>query len=137
MNNNELENRDSDNVLTDIETKMLKRFNWGAFLISPIWSLMYGQWVWVLILSITLYFTWFTGLSLIFLVIFYVLSIILGKKAFRIAWKKYRKENCSVQDLVKIESRWIIRGLILHLLVVLSRLGAILGEYQRYLYTMK
>ena len=113
----------------DFDDKLLKKFNWGAFLMSPIWFIMYKQWVLFVIVTIALIF--FNHLSYynpLLIVPYYVLTFFLGRKGTRIAWKVYGGNDGNVDIILKAQRDWIIPGIIINLLYIIYIIFGALGK---------
>lgn len=94
------------------------KWNWGAFLITPIWGI--GNQVWIALLGFLgfiPYIGFFIGLGI---------AIYCGIKGNELAWQK--KQWTSVQQFQEVQKKWAIAGVIVFVvLVVLSfMLGAMM-----------
>jgi hypothetical protein len=86
-------NSESENDFTKIDSeefKKLKKWNWGAFLLSGLWAFGNKLTLWAIL-------SFIPGLNLI--VIFY-----LGSKGNQLAWEK--SNSISIEDFIKIQDYW-------------------------------
>jgi hypothetical protein len=74
----------------------VKRWNWGAFLLTWIWGI--GNQVWIALLALVP-------------IVGFVMMFVLGVKGNEWAWKKRRWD--SVESFHRTQRKWAIAGLIL------------------------
>jgi hypothetical protein len=96
------------NALSSSVPPEIQGWNWGAFLISPIWSI--GNGVWIGLLS----FVPYVGIGM---------AIYLGIKGNELAWKSKRWQ--SIEQFKSAQRSWAIAGLIV--LVLAFLLGILIG----------
>jgi hypothetical protein len=91
----------------DVEAE-LRKWNWGAFLLSWIWAI--GNRVWI-------------GLLALIPIVGLVMMFVLGIKGNRWAWEKKRWRD--IEDFHRTQRKWAIAGLVFLVLTVL--LGVVLA----------
>lgn len=98
---------------------LLKKFNWGAFLIAPLWCITYKR---LLMGAIILTFIASSrsfrvlGIYNIMFHISILFSIYVGFTANKYLWKKYGSNYSSVAELIRNQRVWTIWGIALHIL---------------------
>ena len=106
-------------ILSPDELKTLKRFNWGAFLLSTIWTLTHKQYIYFIILAtlnrMSMKADW-AGALIIYLVQL-PLSILDGFTANTLIWKQYPDKYSSVDELIKGEKKWLWWGIAANILM--------------------
>ena len=80
----------------------IKGWNWGAFLLTWIWSI--GNNVWIGLVSLVPY-------------VGFVMSIILGIKGSEWAWQARRWD--SIEQFKKVQRKWTIAGLVIPIVIVI------------------
>jgi hypothetical protein len=86
----------------------LKRFNWGAFLLAPIWALCYGKVGLGLLMVLC-------NITRILIPVTLIFSIYIGFQANRIAWDRYRSlyPGKTIDDMLNAQKPWLIWSLII------------------------
>lgn len=95
----------------------LKKFNWGAFLLTWIWGLGNKTYIALLVFPLAL----LGVIPVLGYVAQLAFSIWLGIKGNELAWKN--KEWQSIEHFNKIQKRWATAGVIVLLLMLLFAFG--------------
>ena len=111
-------------ICDDYNDERLKKFNWGAFLMTGPWCFIYKQWIYLIVFLIiaALCSTDNSGISFILNLL---LCYMVGKKGYRIAWKTYKSKFETVERMIKAQKEWMYFGLcmsIFYLPVIILRI---------------
>jgi len=79
----------------------IKKWNWGAFLLSLIWGI--GNNVWIALLCLIPY-------------VVFIMAFVLGAKGSEWAWQKKRWN--SIEHFKNVQKKWAIAGLVLVIIVI-------------------
>ena len=103
---------------------LLKKFNWGAFLLAPVWCLTYQRIVFgaisVVIISLV---RGKHALTSILLLLGLGINIFVGVTANRYLWEKFPDRYANVNELLESQKKWVPWGVIAWVFVVSMALG--------------
>ena len=110
-------------VSTPMEMEEIKKFNWGAFGLWPIWGFANGMW-WLFLVNIVFSFL---PLSYIFLWCF---NIYMGMNGGKLAWKQ--KNWKGISHFVSVQNSWKVWGIVFFVLQIIGTFVLILMEDELY-----
>jgi len=101
--------------------RVLSKFNWGAFLMAPLWALNYRRWLLGIIMIIC-------NITVILSPLTIILGIIQGFGGNRIAWRVYGEKFGTVEVMMKSQKAWAIWGFILTAITILLSILSFAGQ---------
>ena len=108
-----LDNNTSGKGESELVPDEVKKWNWGAFLLCPIWSVSNNV---------------FIGLLSIIPFVGFVVAIILGAKGSDLAWQKKQWE--SIEHFQQVQRKWAIGGIVVAIpftiLLIISIISAVI-----------
>lgn len=114
--NNVIDEKDEHKELGYVDLDALKRFNWGTFLMCPLWCLAYKQIGWFLLfvfISAILKSVNDPSALIIGAIVIYSFSAIIAVYANRIAWRVHGKKFGSIEATLSAQKKWVYWGLAL------------------------
>lgn len=112
-----------DSSTDDFE--LLQKFNWGAFLMCGLWSLIYRQWGWLLLFLVIGYLQRISPgpIPYIVLAFYYLSAAVLGSNANRIAWEVHGKSFGTIRKTIEAQKKWLYWGIGLNAISVIYLLA--------------
>lgn len=109
--------KDDQDVISQDDKKLLRKFNWGAFILAPIWSLVYRQWGWFAIYVMVYYF--FKDLVIIKLSLISIFAAIMAFEANKLVWKKFGYKFSNILAMIESQNKWIKPAIIVAILQII------------------
>lgn len=117
-------NNNHEHFLNENDSALLNKFNWGAFLLAPVWCLTYQRItlgaISVVIISLV---RGKHALTSILLLIGLGVNIFVGVTANKYLWEKFPDRYASVNELLESQRKWVPWGIIVLVFVVSMALG--------------
>lgn len=94
-----------------MEMEEIKKFNWGAFGLWPIWGFANGMW-WLFLVNIVIGWLPATAVSSMYI----IMSVYMGMKGGELAWKN--KKWRSISHFINVQNSWKIWGIVCFALTI-------------------
>lgn len=118
---NELYEQDQVNSTSDYAK--LKKFNWGAFLMAPLWNLVYKRWGWFI--ALTIYNSLLSKIDSVSIIqswplfLFgFALNFLSAINANSVGWKNQMQNFSSVDHFLRAQKKWILWGIVIYIAVI-------------------
>lgn len=108
-----------DYIIASFDESNLRRFNFGAFLVAPLWNLVYKRWGWVFVLIVynaIVSNMRYMPLSQVwpFALFGYLLNFLSAINANKAGWRNKKQSFKSVHHYLDAQKKWVVWGIILN-----------------------
>lgn len=120
------ENGNPEIKLTEKDLRWMHNFNWGAFLLAPLWCFVYKRYILgvviITLISIIKSIISYPGLTIILFAVGLALHIYVGITANKHLWEKCKDKYTTMQGMINSQMKWEYWGIAIEmaLLILIS-----------------